>query len=194
MINEESLLTSHQVGSLLQVTPATINNWVKDGRLPAFRTPGGHIRIRASELISFLVEHEMPVPSALNGALKKRVLLADDDEKVLKALKRSLNKYRPRVEVQTTSNGVDALVMVGSFRPDLVLLDVFMPGIDGIDVCKRLGEMSETKSVSVVVTSGRLTKKIEKRALAAGARAVWGKPFSARDILDELGMSQSLTL
>ena len=78
-IAPESLLTSYQVGSLLQVNPSSVNKWVKDGRIPAFRTPGGHRRIRAADLVLFLQEHSMPVPKILNNAAKKRLLIVDDD-------------------------------------------------------------------------------------------------------------------
>ena len=149
-IAPESLLTSYQVGSLLQVNPSSVNKWVKDGRIPAFRTPGGHRRIRAADLVAILQEHSMPVPQSLHNAAKKRLLIVDDDPKQLSALKRLFKAYRERLEVRYASNGIDALVQVGAFQPQMVLLDVYMSELDGIEVCRRLKTNPETESMSVL--------------------------------------------
>src|SRR5260370_5844825 len=71
-IEADSLLTSHEVGDLLQVNPSSINKWVNEGRITAFRTPGGHRRIRASDLVRFLDGHKMPIPKMLAGVSKRR--------------------------------------------------------------------------------------------------------------------------
>src|SRR6476620_4737422 len=125
-IRADSLLTSYQVGALLQVNPSSVNKWVKDGRIPAFRTPGGHRRIRAGDLVAFLNEHKMPVPASLTQASRRRLLIVDDDQRQLESLQRALKPYADRVELQMVGNGVDALVQVGSFKPHLVVLDVYM--------------------------------------------------------------------
>jgi len=64
-ITADTHLTSHEVGKMLQCNPSSINKWVKEGRIEAFRTPGGHRRIRAGDVIAFLKAHKMPIPSAL---------------------------------------------------------------------------------------------------------------------------------
>lgn len=64
-IAPETYLTSHEAGALLQSNPTTINKWVKEGRIKAHATPGGHRRIKAADLVAFLVEYDMPVPEAL---------------------------------------------------------------------------------------------------------------------------------
>jgi excisionase family DNA binding protein len=60
-------LTSHQAADLIQVNPSSVNKWVKEGRIPAYRTPGGHRRIQAADLVAFLTEYAMPVPVPLAG-------------------------------------------------------------------------------------------------------------------------------
>ncbi len=182
------LLSSWEVGDLLQVNPSSINKWVKDGRIPAFRTPGGHRRIRVSDLVQFLDTHKMPIPKALTtrAAERRRVLVVDDNERYLRSLSRLLKSHEERLEVRLVNNGIDALVLVGSFRPDVIVLDVFMPGVDGIDVCRRLKERNDTAFMDVIVTSGSLTDEIERRALAAGARRCFSKPFDLKILLAEI--------
>jgi excisionase family DNA binding protein len=182
-IVSDQLLTSSEVGELLQVNPSSVKKWVDDGLLLAFRTPGGHRRIRAVDLVSFLVRHDMPIPAALQDAAKKRLLIVDDETDQLKALARSLKRFADRVEVTTTSNGIDALVLVGSFHPHAVLLDVYMPGIDGLEVCRRLKKNAATKDVSVYVVSGNFTSSLEQKALEAGAVQCLSKPVDVRTVL-----------
>lgn len=190
-VKPETLLTSHQVGALLQVNPSSINNWVKDGRLKAFRTPGGHRRIRARDLVTFLQNHEMPVPAILADAFRRRLLWVDDDPKTLSSLQRHLQEYIDRVDALLVHNGVEALVKVGSFKPHLIVLDVFMPGIDGIEVCRRLKENPDTKEIEIVVASAQLTPDVEQRALEAGARRAVHKPVPLEVVLEELNVSSA---
>lgn len=182
-IASDQLLTSSEVGDLLQVNPSSVKKWVDDGLLVAFRTPGGHRRIRAVDLVSFLVRHEMPIPADLQDAAKKRLLIVDDEVDQLKSLSRSLKRYADRVEVRTTSNGIDALVLVGSFHPHAVLLDVYMPGIDGLEVCRRLKKNPATKDIAVYVVSGAFTSSLEQKALAAGAVKCLAKPIDVRELV-----------
>lgn len=182
-IVSDQLLTSSEVGELLQVNPSSVKKWVDDGLLLAFRTPGGHRRIRAADLVSFLVRHEMPIPLDLQDAAKKRLLIVDDETDQLKALSRSFKRFADRVEVTTTSNGIDALVLVGSFHPHAVLLDVYMPGIDGLEVCRRLKKNPATKDVQVYVVSGAFTSALEQKALEAGAVKCLPKPIDAKQVL-----------
>lgn len=182
-IVSDQLLTSSEVGELLQVNPSSVKKWVDDGLLLAFRTPGGHRRIRAADLVLFLVHHSMPIPTDLQDAAKKRLLIVDDEVDQLKALARSLKRFADRVEVTTTSNGIDALVLVGSFQPHVVLLDVYMPGIDGLEVCRRLKKNPSTKDVQVYVVSGSFTSALEQKALEAGAAKCLAKPIDVRNVI-----------
>lgn len=67
-VEPDTLLSSYEVGWLIQASPSSVNTWVKRGLLPAHRTPGGHRRIRAADVVAFLDAHKMPVPKALDGA------------------------------------------------------------------------------------------------------------------------------
>jgi excisionase family DNA binding protein len=188
-LHAEHLLTSHEVGDLLQVNPSSVKKWVNEGRIAAFRTPGGHRRIRVADLVDFLNRHAMPIPRLLAAVSKKRLLIVDDDLMHLRALERRMRPYRPRVQIELTSNGIDALVMVGSFKPDLIVLDVYMPELDGIEVCRRLKRKPETR-IGVIVTSAHLTKAVEDKALEAGALTCVPKPMDLKVLLEHLGLLQ----
>lgn len=188
IISPDSLLTSYQVGSLLQVNPSSVNKWIKDGRIPAFRTPGGHRRIRASDLVAFLNKHSMPIPEKLVEAGKRRLLIVDDDSKQLSALQRLLKPYDSRLSLCMVNNGIDALVQVGSFKPHLILLDVYMDELDGIEVCKRLKENPDTAHIKVVIATGQMSDEIKSQAQEVGAALSLSKPVDINHILAELGI------
>jgi len=182
-IVSETQLTSSEVGHLLQVNPSSVKKWVDDGEIIAFRTPGGHRRIRALDLLEFLKRHKMPIPADLQEVGRKRVLLVDDNPAQLTALARSLRRHSEKLEVMTVNNGIDALVLVGSHHPHFVVLDVFMPEVDGIEVCRRLKKRNETKDVQVVIVSGGLNAAVERKALEAGAVQCFPKPIDTHALL-----------
>ena len=102
------------------------------------------------------------------------------------ALARLFKAHERRLDVRLVDNGIDALVLVGAFQPHVIVLDVFMPEVDGIEVCRRLKEREETRAIDVIIASGSLTPEIERKALAAGARRCFSKPVELRTLLAEI--------
>lgn len=178
---------------LVQVSPSAVLRWIDQGLLPAFRTPGGHRRIRSPELIDFLRTHQMPIPrELLPDAIK--VLVIDDEPTYLSALAALLKKADPRIEVEVADSPIDGLVKVGSYKPDVVLLDGYMPGMDGVEVCKRLQAAEETKHTIILAMSGRPTPELESAFVKAGARFLLPKPLTANLVLHafaSLGLTEA---
>ena len=192
-LDADKLLTSHQVGEILQVNPSSINKWVNDGRIQAFRTPGGHRRIRAGDLVAFLEKHKMPVPRPLAGLSRRRLLIVDDSPKQLEALKRRLKPHSDRVELAVAANGVDALVQLGSFRPHVMVIDVTLSEVDGFEVCRRLKANGETRGIDVILTTDVASKETEMEALEAGAKRCLVKPIDINLLLEVLGLPVQAT-
>lgn len=182
--DKDQLLTSSEVGQLLQVNPSSVKKWVDDGLLAAFRTPGGHRRIRAADLIAFLDAHRMPIPLALRDTARKRMLIVDDDAIHLKAFARAFERYGDEIEIITSSDGVEALVLVGALEPHVVVLDVLMPLIDGLEVCRRLKANPKTRGISVVIVSGCVDAALERKAAAAGAVCCLLKPIRPAAVME----------
>lgn len=179
------LLTSHEVASLVQVSPSSVLKWIEQGKLKAFRTPGGHRRVASDELVGFLRAHELPVPRELEDE-KVRLLVIDDEAPYLRALGAMLGRADERVEVELAENAMDGLLKVGLWRPHAVLLDTYMPGMDGVQVCKWLKASSQTADIVVLAMSGRPTADLEKKFLEAGAAAFLVKPFQPSVVLSKL--------
>ncbi len=112
---------------------------------------------------------------------RQKVLIVDDEERNIKLLNAYLmtNQY----EIVEASNGEEALKMVNDFNPDLVLLDVMMPGIDGFEVCKRLKQDDKTQMIPVVMVTALRGKEDRIRALEAGADDFLSKPVDRTELL-----------
>ena len=179
------LLTSHEVATLVQVSPSSVLNWIDQGKLRAFRTPGGHRRVASEELIEFLRAHHLPVPAELEGD-RVRLLVIDDEANYLRALGALLQRADSRVEVALAESPLDGLLKVGLSRPEVVLLDTYMPGMDGLEVCRRLKASPETAHIAVLAMSGRPSVAVEQAFLEAGAAAFLPKPVHAAMVLSKL--------
>ncbi len=178
----EKLYTSGKAAELLQADATSVVKWVNDGLLVSYLTPGGHRRIRASDLVAFMRAHGMWVPPELRVA-RTKVLLVDDEPRVLGAMTRAMKAHEDAVEFLTASSGMEALVMLGSEKPDVLVLDIAMPDMDGLEVLRRLKARPATEKLEVIVLSGNLTPALERKALALGAGAVCDKPISAAELV-----------
>ena len=179
------IFTSHEVASLVQVSPSSVLKWIEQGKLRAFRTPGGHRRVAREELLGFLRAHQLPVPAELETD-RVRLLVIDDEATYLRALGTLLQRADSRVEVALAESALDGLLKVGLLKPEVVLLDTYMPGMDGLEVCKRLKKSPLTSHIAVLAMSGRPSAETERRFLEAGAAAFLPKPIQASTVLQKL--------
>jgi len=105
----------------------------------------------------------------------RRILIVDDDELQLRAATR-LAKRDPRIELLLASNPIDALLMVGVSRPDVIVLDVYMPGMDGFEVCRRIKANPDTCEIQIIIASATMDAELAETAHAAGAAHAVAKP------------------
>jgi excisionase family DNA binding protein len=179
----DQLYTTHDISRLLQVDPSTVSKWIDKGILLAFRTPGGHRRVRSADLRSFLIAHQMPVPEELGSGVVK-LLVVDDERPVLEALKRTLKPYGNQVDVTTTTSGVEALLLVSEQRPHGMLIDLNMPELDGFEVCRRIRARKQMEGVKLITMTARHSPEVVEQSLEAGAIACLAKPVEAQQLLD----------
>lgn len=165
-----SLMTSYQVGKLLQVNPSSVNKWIKDGRIPAYRTPGGHRRIRATDLMTFLVAHTMPIPKGLLVAPTQHSVLAiSDDPHFFDLWAQGPSQKEQALRITLAQDALDGLLRVGVEAPDVVVLGPTRAPLNHLDLCRRLrkGQATHKLKIAVVLTSGGAQS--EKEAKLAGA-------------------------
>jgi excisionase family DNA binding protein len=173
----KAVFTTFETAKLCHVSPLSIINWVNAGRLPAFRTPGGHRRIRREDLIRFMKDSGIPLPEDLqDGSGKHRVLVVDDEESIRELLSDHLQARTPSYEVLTAADGFEAGRLVATFKPDVVLLDLRMPGLDGFQICRTIKAAPESANTAVIAITGFYSPEIEARILECGALRCFAKP------------------
>jgi len=173
----KSVFTTFETAKLCHVSPLSIINWVNAGRLPAFRTPGGHRRIRRDDLIRFMRDTGIPLPDELReGSGRPKVLVVDDEASIREVLAEHLTTRGTPFEALTASDGFEAGRLMATFRPDVVLLDLRMPGLDGFQVCRTIKADPETSSTIVVAMTGYFSPETESRILECGAVRCFAKP------------------
>lgn len=157
------LFTASEVARFCHVDLKTIHNWVEKGEIRHFRTPGRHLRFRRHDLLDFLHKYGYPVPEQLRGA-KPKVAVLDGDAAVLAAVRRALGR---RFEVTTFSDPFEALVGIGAARPDALVLDLSLSGIDAMHFLERLKAIEATAPIRLIVYSAQDEQR--RAALDAGA-------------------------
>ncbi len=182
-MRQKSVFTTFETAKLCHVSPLSIINWVNAGRLPAFRTPGGHRRIRREDLVRFMRENGIPLPEELReGSGRTRVLIVDDEASIRDVMGEHLTTRTPAYEVLTAADGFEAGRLVATFRPDVVLLDLRMPGLDGFQICRTIKADPETSSTIVIAMTGYYSPETEARILECGAIRCFAKPVEPSTI------------
>jgi excisionase family DNA binding protein len=179
---DQTYLSTSEAAGMCLVDRRTLLRWVDRGLLQSHRPAGGRYRILRRDLRQFMRDHRMPVPRALLEPA--RIAIVDDDLGLLRSLERMVSDHLPDAIVKTASDGFGAGVLVASFRPHVMLLDIVMPGISGVDVCREICATPELAGTAVVIVSGNLTSAITKELLTIGARRCISKPFDSAQILD----------
>lgn len=180
METKQSFSTS-EVARYCHVTPDTIRKWAEAGRIRVFKTPGGHRRIRREDLLRFLRENSIPVHEDLDNSGIK-ILIVDDEKAVISVIRRFLERSQAPFEIEVASDGYDAGHQVATFRPDVVFLDLKLPGVDGFEVCRRIKADPQHAGTRIIAMTGYYDGDVAQRVVELGALLCLEKPFSPDDL------------
>lgn len=169
-------LTTREAAERLGVTINALKAWIREQRLPALRTPGGHHRISETDLGEF--QRRLSETSRSPGPSRPRILVVDDDEALLAALKETLQEVIQDSVVETATDGYEALVQVGAFRPAVLVLDISMPRLDGFEVCRRLKHRRDTAPIRILAMTAYPEGGVRQRIIESGADDFLEKPFA----------------
>jgi excisionase family DNA binding protein len=175
------LLTTGEISAACQVTIPTVKRWIRGGHLSACRTAGGHYRVTEEELERFRAVFK--IPAMRDGP--PRILIVDDDPKLLRVLVDSLN-WNKRYRVEAAQHGYEGLIKVGTFLPDLLVLDIRMPGLDGFQVCRKVKADPVTHDTKILAITAFPEHNVRARILEAGADAFLEKPFDFARLQSEV--------
>lgn len=177
-----TFLTTRESASRLGVSINAIKTWIREEQLPALRTPGGHHRIAEADLAVF--QARLAGRSRMPSRRRRRILVVDDDAALLEAIRDALNEVVPDAVVEIAADGYEALVQVGAFRPDVLVLDLRMPRLDGFEVCRRLKSGRDTKDVRILAMTAYPEHAARERIVSCGADEFLEKPFALDRLRD----------
>ncbi len=186
--DRKNFLTPTEVASLLMVSPITVRQWAQKGILEAQTTAGGHRRFSRQIVERFARDRGIELPGT-----RDRLLIVDDNHQFNSYLQALFSAEVEGLQIFSAFDGFEAGRLVQQHKPTVVLLDVMMPGIDGIEVCRSLKGDPETAHIRVVAMTGYHSPELENKMLAAGAQVLLRKPFSSEEVLSECGFSSATT-
>jgi excisionase family DNA binding protein len=178
----KTVFTTGEAAKICKVSQQTIIRCFDSGQLKGFRVPGSRFRrIPRDQLFAFMKENGIPTDALESG--KRKVLIVDDDESLVELIHGVFEKDG-RFDIKITNNGFDAGMLVKDFRPDIVILDVMLPDINGKEVCQRVRSDPNLDSVKIICISGMVEQDKVADLKAAGADDFMQKPFSVEKLLD----------
>jgi len=182
----EKLLSTGDVARYCHTGVTQVKRWIKAGELVAFQNPGGHYRITKENFRSFLERNGMPVSEDFfKGMKKKKILIADDDAGLVEAISEVFITRYKDMAIETAHDGYETLIKTGDFKPDLLILDIRMPKIDGLEVCRRLREdTTRTPGIKIIVITAHSSSYDRETVLKNGANDYLSKPFKMKMLIE----------
>ncbi len=176
---EPKWLTLGQAATYVGVAQSTMRKWTDSGRVSSFKTPGGHRRYRRDDLDQFLEGSGRGSNATTAGPL---VLIVDDDEKLREFVR--VNLEAEGYVVREASSADEGLEALDEKPPDLILLDVMMPQVDGWEMLRRVQEKHGVGAIPVIMFSGKVDERSTAEATSRGAHGFIGKPFDPRALIE----------
>jgi excisionase family DNA binding protein len=188
----KTVFTTGEAAKICKVSQQTIIRCFDNGQLKGFRVPGSKFRrIPREALFRFMRDNGIPTDALESG--KRKVLLVDDDVEIVDLLERALIDDG-RFEVKIARNGFDAGMMVKEYRPDLIVLDVMLPDINGKEVCHRVRADSNMEEIRIICISGMVEEDKIQELRLAGADDFVHKPFDVDALIERMCMQLDMEL
>jgi excisionase family DNA binding protein len=183
MTNESALpetLTTRETAKLLSASVRTIQLWVEDGRLKAWKTPGGHRRVLRTSVEEMLASRKR----ASGGDQRKfEVLVVEDDPIQRAVLDKTLTNLGPDTHLRVSEDGYEALIRIGELRPDLLVTDLVMPGLDGFRLLKALAREASDKPMQIIVLTALSAEEVVAEGGLPNGVMLLHKPLCAASLL-----------
>jgi excisionase family DNA binding protein len=181
-MSTKTVFTTGEAAKICKVSQQTIIRCFDNGSLKGFRVPGSRFRrIPRDQLYAFMKDNGIPTDALESG--KRKVLIVDDDQELVELMV-DVFARDGRFDIKTANNGFDAGMLVKEFRPDLVVLDVMLPDINGKEVCQRVRMDPTMETVKIICISGMIERDKIADLRAAGANDFMNKPFAVEALLD----------
>ena len=177
------IFSALEVANICGVVNQTAINWIKNGYLKAFMTPGGQYRIYSEDLKEFLKSRGMRMPPELeednnSGVEWQRILIVDDDRDFNHLVKRFISRKIPEFTILQAFDGYEAGRLVSEWRPGVIILDIHLPGLDGHKLCQKIKSDPGLGNPVIIGITGLGQPEEEKQIMEEGAEAFFPKPLN----------------
>ena len=180
----KTVFTTGEAAKICKVSQQTIIRCFDNGQLKGFRVPGSKFRrIPREALYKFMRDNSIPTDALESG--KRKVLHVDDEVEIIEMLAKALEDDG-RFEYRVAANGFDAGMMVKEYRPDLIILDVMLPDINGKEVCVRVRQDTSLEEVRIICISGMVEEEKIAELKLAGADEFVRKPFDVDELINKM--------
>ena len=180
----KTVFTTGEAAKICKVSQQTVIRCFDSGQLKGFRVPGSRFRrIPREHLFAFMRENGIPTDALESG--KRKILVVDDDVELVELITDVLDRDG-RFEVRSANNGFDAGMMVKDYKPDLIVLDVMLPDINGKEVCQRVRNDKTMDSVQIICISGMVEDDKVDGLRQAGANDFMRKPFEVDRLIERI--------
>ena len=184
-VKTKKYITVNQIAEYLEVSKQAVNKWINNGELKAYRLPSGRLKILRSDFLIYLQENDLYVDTEYfkNGAGK--IVVIDDNEQIFDLFKSFFHNINSDLTIEYASDGISGLLTLGSIKADIVILDIEIPGMNGIEVCRKLLNDKSFAGIKIILISGHMKKykdEIKDLEIAAAIE----KPFRLKDLENEL--------
>ena len=181
--SDMTLLTPAEAARRLRVAPVTLRMWADKGLLRSHVTAGGHRRYPESEVERLLKMSEVTSKSSA------KIMIVDDDTFTAEILQDFLSDLASPPVIEVAHDGFEAGRKLLEFQPDIILLDLMMPGLDGFSVCHQVKNDRTTAHIRIIAITGQASEENIKRILSEGAEACLAKPVDHTELLATLKLA-----
>jgi CheY-like chemotaxis protein len=178
----EKLYTTFQIADICHVRPTTVIKWANRNLIKTYTTPGGHRRVRQADLLDFLKQYNIPIPPELSSA-GPHVMIVEDEKPVGMLLCKAFQSLPHNIEVEWIRDGVEALLSLGKRTPQLIVLDVVMPVMDGAHVLAKLRSDARTQKIKVIGITGERLSSDRLAFMKDNTDAFFFKPFIVKELI-----------
>lgn len=185
-LRNKEYLKPKDVAKLLRIEPATVRLWTQHGKLRSTTTAGGHRRFSYHDVALFAREHAIALPARTGDEL--RILVVDDDKHTAGMIKSVLLAADPDIHVELAHDGFAAGQIVEKFEPNIIILDLIMPGVDGYQLCKRLKTDPATAAMRIIAITGDPKPAAATEIVKLGAEICLPKPLKQEHLLEAIGL------
>ncbi|MAG13153.1 MAG: histidine kinase [Spirochaetales bacterium] len=182
------IFSALEVANICGVVNQTAINWIKNGHLKAFTTPGGQYRVYAEDLHEFLSSRGMRVPDEIEEIAGGRcILIVEDEENLNNMLKELFLRTLPDYEVFQALDGYEAGRLISERRPSIIVLDMSLPGVDGHELIGRIKQDENLKNPRIIAMSGMSGEIAEReKILEEGADLFLTKPVNSDELVESV--------